>query len=733
MNDLDVTVDYADDDQDLVPGASLPPPAELDVSKGIILIVDDTPANLRLLSIMLAKQGHKVRVANSGQRALESVQANPPDLILLDIMMPEMSGYEVCKRLKSDVQTSDIPVIFLSALDATESKVNAFRTGGIDYITKPFQLEEVVARVETHLALYSLQKKLQAQNVQLEREVAERLQIEETMRRFTERLQLLHEIDQAILGAQSPAAIAMAILGRISHLVPCQRVSVVEFDAKLGVQVLAVEAGRGFGTDITACLSLLRAAARKQKLIQGVADIAALPTRSPLQEQLQAEGVRSYLIVPLLAQDEVIGTLNLEADQPNVFATEHVEAAAQVAGMLAVAIRQAQLRDSLSQRTAELEAQNAELDAFAHTVAHDLKNPLAVIAGNAELLARYGSTMKTEDLQRIALSASEGVHKTVSIVDNLLLLASAHKQTVESRVLDMGGIVNEVRDRLSIVIQEYQPEIIVPETWPQALGYAPWIEEVWANYLSNALKYGGRPPRVELGHSISNFEIKFWVRDNGRGLTPEEQSHLFTPFERLSQARIEGHGLGLSIVQRIVHKLGGQVGVESTPGQGSVFYFTLLAASGAGAVQPTARAPHTLGAQPAVASTGAEVARQLRVLLVEDSKLSREMGLRLLGQLGHQVDAASNGLEALEALRQRAYDLILMDVHMPDMDGLEATRAIRQQWPPDQQPPIVAMTADAAPEDWQACLEAGMNSYVSKPMQITELRAVLERWGKSPA
>ncbi len=304
----------------------------------------------------------------------------------------------------------------------------------------------------------------------------------------------------------------------------------------------------------------------------------------------------------------------------------------------------------------------------------------------------------------------------------------------------MAGIVSEVQDRLSLMIQEHQPEIIVPKTWPQALGYAPWIEEVWANYLSNALKYGGRPPRVELGYSISDFEIRnskseirFWVRDNGRGLAPEEQAHLFTPFERLSQARIEGHGLGLSIVQRIVHKLGGQVGVESTPDQGSVFYFTLPAASRAEVIQPTARAPHAIGAQPAATNTETEASRPLRVLLVEDSKLAREMGLRLLGQLGHQVDAAGNGLEALEALRQHAYDLILMDVHMPDMDGLEATRTIRRQWPPDQQPPIVAMTADAAPEDWQACLEAGMNGYVGKPMQIAELQATLERWGKRPA
>ncbi len=119
-----------------------------------------------------------------------------------------------------------------------------------------------------------------------------------------------------------------------------------------------------------------------------------------------------------------------------------------------------------------------------------------------------------------------------------------------------------------------------------ATGYGPWVEEVWANYINNALKYGGRPPRVELGADIlpvpsteeskaSKEMVRFWVRDNGHGLTPGEQEQLFALFERLHQVHVEGHGLGLSIVRRIVEKLGGQVGVESKVGQGSVFYFTL--------------------------------------------------------------------------------------------------------------------------------------------------------------
>ena len=139
--------------------------------KADLLIVDDNPTNLRLLFGMLAENGYKVRSAISGELALVAAQAAPPDMILLDINMPGMSGFEVCQRLKDDERVRDIPVIFISALDATSDKVRAFDTGGVDYITKPFQLEEVLARVETHLSLRRLQQRLERTNIRLEEEL----------------------------------------------------------------------------------------------------------------------------------------------------------------------------------------------------------------------------------------------------------------------------------------------------------------------------------------------------------------------------------------------------------------------------------------------------------------------------------------------------------------------------------------------------------------------------------
>ncbi len=380
-------------------------------AKAVILIIDDNPININLLTHILVRRGYEIRSANGGPHALAVIRDDLPDLILLDIMMPEMDGYEVCAQLKAAEQTRDIPIIFISALDATKDKIKGFNVGGVDYITKPFQFAEVLARVQTHLTLRSMQRTLQDQNIKLEQEIRERVRAEEQLRQYA----------------------------------------------------------------------------------------------------------------------------------------------------------------------ADLETRNAELDAFAHNVAHDLKNPLTALITTGYLLENNYNKLSKENLNLYARMIVNNGRMMNNIIDELLLLSSVREiDEIETQPLDMDRIVTNVRDRLAFSVEEHQAEIVLPDHWPVALGYGPWIEEVWANYISNAVKYGGQPPRAELGGTTkADGWVRFWVRDNGLGLTPEEQEQLFTPFERLHQVRVEGHGLGLSIVQRIVEKLGGQVGVESTVGQGSVFFFTL--------------------------------------------------------------------------------------------------------------------------------------------------------------
>ncbi len=232
--------------------------------------------------------------------------------------------------------------------------------------------------------------------------------------------------------------------------------------------------------------------------------------------------------------------------------------------------------EALHQRTAQLQARNEELDAFAHTVAHDLKNPISLMIGYADILRQYRKSTPDADIESNLDTIVQNGLKTISIIDELLLLAGVRQVEITPAPVDMDVVIDNVLRRLAMLIRERNAQIARPSGWPMTVGYAPWIEEVWANYVSNAIKYGGQPPRAELGATPQpDRTIRFWVRDNGQGIGAEQQKRLFAPFTRLDHGRASGHGLGLSIVRRIVARMGGQVGVESQTGRGSEFYFTL--------------------------------------------------------------------------------------------------------------------------------------------------------------
>jgi len=235
----------------------------------------------------------------------------------------------------------------------------------------------------------------------------------------------------------------------------------------------------------------------------------------------------------------------------------------------------------LIRRTDELQAQNEELLAFAHTVAHNLKNPLNLICGFAEMAQKECTPTTQADLKEYLQVIAQNGMKMGRIIDELLLLAGVGQTDVHVGPLSMADIVAEAQNRLTRMLAEHQASVILPPSWPVAVGYAPWVEEVWVNYLSNGIKYGGQPAQLQLGAtSLPDGMIRFWIKDNGQGLTPEDQAQLFTPFTQLGHVRTNGHGLGLSIVQRIIKRLNGQVGVTSQVGVGSTFTFTLPGVEG---------------------------------------------------------------------------------------------------------------------------------------------------------
>lgn len=350
-----------------------------------ILVVDDNPMNLSLLFDALEQAGMQVRVAENGESALASIAQSQPDLVLLDVMMPGMNGFDVCTRLKANEATRDIPVIFMTALDSPGDEVRGFTVGAVDYVIKPIQVETTLARITTHLQLQSARR--------------------------------------------------------------------------------------------------------------------------------------------------------------------------------------------------ELQLRNAELNAYARMVAHDLKNPISAIITTAMYMSLSFDKIDPVDARDYLEVLLQSGQRAARTIDETLLLASLRRDQINIQPLDMTRIVTDATAQLSLPITQSGATIVTPDHWPVALGYAPWVSAVWVNYLSNGLKYGGTPPRLELGATPQpNGFIRFWVQDNGVGLSAEAQAQLFTEFTRLHEEKLDGHGLGLSIVRRTIEKLGGTVGLESQVGQGSRFFFSLLAA-----------------------------------------------------------------------------------------------------------------------------------------------------------
>jgi signal transduction histidine kinase len=230
-------------------------------------------------------------------------------------------------------------------------------------------------------------------------------------------------------------------------------------------------------------------------------------------------------------------------------------------------------------RATELESQNLALNDFAHTVAHQIQGLLSQMVGYASLVdSHYQDQLSTPARQAVDQIMQSG-YKMNNVITELLFLASMRSEEVQVNELDTGRILAEVMKRLRYQIRETSAEINLPDSWPIALGYTPWIEEVWLNYMSNALKYGGKddiPPVLHLGTTREgNGMIRFWLADNGPGISEIDQKRLFKPHTRVTSKKIRGEGLGLSICWRILKKCGGEVGVNSKEGSGSCFWFTL--------------------------------------------------------------------------------------------------------------------------------------------------------------
>lgn len=482
----------------------------------------------------------------------------------------------------------------------------------------------------------------------LEQQIAEREAALQSAMAQKQMLTALYQASAALVSTLDYEEVLDRILEQIVTLVPCDAANVMLVEGN----VARVFRGYGyerFGVattlrDIEFEISQVRGLAIMRETLQPLTIPDVRHSEFWVYSRPEQHWIRSYIGVPVHLRGRLLGYLSVLSATPDFYTDEDALRLESLAQQAAVAIdnaylyQQAQLEieerqraeqelqrhrehleelviertADLQQALAQLEAEImerehliADLRAFSHTVAHDLKNPLTVMMGYSSLLIEALSGASPEaGFAKTLLTTTE---KMKHIVEELLLFANVRQAEIVSVPLDMAAIVAEVQMRMMPLLTNTNAQLEVPVAWPVAMGHAAWVEEVWVNYISNALKYGGHPaegipPHVVLGYTILDAEfaivedagaatmltqnlrfkiqkpaskVIFWVRDHGPGISPEAQAQLFVPFSRLETARVPGHGLGLSIVKRIVEKLGGEVGVASERGQGALFYFTL--------------------------------------------------------------------------------------------------------------------------------------------------------------
>jgi len=450
-------------------------------------------------------------------------------------------------------------------------------------------------------------------------------------------------------------------------------------------------------------------------------------------------GLLSYLGVPLMIRGHFLGTLSFCTRERREFAREEVEFVQMLAGQAAMAIHNAQLyqdireQAALLKRAKEVEAAAQAKARFLATMSHEIRTPLNAVIGLTGVMLDGELSAEQRKLAETVKQSGVGL---LAIVNDILDFSKieAGKLAIEETSFNVRKIIEAVLDIMRPQAESKGLKIVdafAPNVPILILGDVGRLRQILLNFLSNAVKFADKGEvevRVEVTEERSDGTLlRFAVKDEGIGISPAVQAQLFQPFTQADSSttrKFGGTGLGLAICKRLAEIMGGSIGVKSSEGKGSTFWFTIFTKRGTDfPVAPEKEWATSELPQPEKPLQGG------RVLVVEDNGANQLVAALLLEKLGYRADLAANGFEALSAIEQIPYDIVLMDCQMPEMDGYEATKRLRaQENDTGRHIPIIAMTANAMAGDREKCLAVGMDDYVTKPIQKEDLKAALERW-----
>jgi signal transduction histidine kinase/DNA-binding response OmpR family regulator len=674
-----------------------------------LLLVEDNPAEAFLFQESIAQVDHPPKVFHAERlgQALELLRKERVDAILLDLALPDSEGLATLERANSAADY--LPIIVLTGLEDEAVAIEAVRKGAQDYLLKGQTGARRLLQTIHH--------------------AVERKRLERALAQSARRNLMLAEVSAEVVAQTKLEGLMQTVVDGARKLtsaqIACSGIGYVNGKYRVSTVSRAEE------------IQSLKEKPRDEEVYLDLFDPSGSIRMS--DRELRSHAVwwdlpqnlgdfRGFMGARLVdARGRAAGVI-IVGNREKEFNEEDEALLQQLAFITSLALQH------IESRTAA-EAASVAKSQFLANVSHELRTPMNAILGMTDLALTEELPPTVRDYLQ---TARESADVLLELLNEILDLSriEAGRFDLESTAFSLHKIVEQVIHTLRVRAREKGLALIynLPSHVPDMVVGDPLrFRQILMNLVDNAIKFTHKGKITVLAdvreQTPEMAKLEFSVSDTGIGISPEDQERIFFAFTQADASTTRnygGTGLGLTISRKIVELMNGQIWVESKPGQGSTFHFTACLKIQQGTAAEEAEIAKT---EPSAAAR-----RFLRVLLVEDTPTNQKLAEYILARRGHTVTIAKNGRQAVELVEQHAYDVVLMDVQMPVMDGFQATAAIRTMPDPAKSGlPIIAMTAHALTGDAERCLAAGMDAYVSKPIQADEFIELVELFGETAA